>query len=231
MCSLLGSNWETKTFAPCPLAKHQSSVSISGMSSALAINPQRCSEPMGWCWDDACEPRIPQDSGPGGEHDYLISSMGRQTQRPLLVLDESIFRSHDRNKVWDGGKELSKPERARHSNLQRRKAENNMEMPVWTPEATGLSQSGDTTWVQDRRVGGKSVKSSCLSLSSAIPGPVDDPVHLSGNLQGSPPCVVVDFPAPIQGMMGPSLLLPWRQPPCSSEAGAAPLHLSVCGWA
>lgn len=59
-----------------------------------------------------------------------VSSMGRQTQRPLLVLDELIFRSHDRNKVWDSGKELSKPERARHSSLQRRKAENNMEVPV-----------------------------------------------------------------------------------------------------
>ena len=103
LCSLSGSHWETKTFPPWPLAKHPSSVSISGLSSALAINPQRCSEPVGGCWDDACEPRMPQDSGPGGEHDCFISSMGRQTQRPLLLLDGLIFRSHDRNKVWDGG--------------------------------------------------------------------------------------------------------------------------------
>ena len=193
------------------------------MSSALAINPQRCSEPVGWCWDDACEPRIPQDSGPGGEHDCFISSMGRHTQRPLLVLDELIFRSHDRNKVWDSGKELSKPERARDSSLQRRKAENNMEVPVWTPEATGLSQSGDTAWVQDRRVGGKSVERSCLSVCSATPGPA---VTLSTLVETcrAAPCVVVDFPAPIQGMMGPSLLLPWCQPTCSTEAGAAPLR-------
>lgn len=156
--------------------------------------------------------------------------MGRQTQRPLLVLDELIFRSHDRNKVWDSGKELSKPERARHSSLQRRKAENNMEVPVWTPEATSRSQSGDTAWVQDRRVGGKSVERSCLSMSSATPRPA---VTLSTLVETcrAPPCVVVDFPAPIQGMMGPSLLLPWCQPPCSTEAGAAPLHLSVCGRA
>ena len=43
------------------------------------------------------------------------------------------------------------------------------------------------------------------------------------------PCVVVDFPAPSQGVMGSPLLLPWCQPPCSVEAGATPLHLSVCG--
>ena len=96
-----------------------------------------------------------------------------------------------------------------------------MGVPVWTPEATGLSQSGDTAWVQDRRVGGKSVERSCLSMSSTTPRPA---VTLSPLVETcrALPCVVVDFPAPSQGVMGSPLLLPWCQQ-------ATPLHLSVCG--
>lgn len=109
--------------------------------------------------------------------------------------------------IRKNGKELSKPERAETQAWRGERLRITWEFLSELQRPQVSLKVGDTAWVQDRRVGGKSVERSCLSMSSTTPRPA---VTLSPLVETcrALPCVVVDFPAPSQGVMGSPLLLP-----------------------